>query len=116
MDIIFIENLTFWGRHGLLPHEKLQKQPFVIDIELRLDLTPSGVSDKLKDTLDYGEVKIIIQNIIEGKRANLIEYLGERICTELLKNPLIQSVKITLRKTRIWPEGVPGVIIERARA
>lgn len=116
MDIIFIENLIFWGRHGLLPHEKLQKQPFVIDIELRLDLTPSGMSDKLRDTLDYGEVKTIIQTIIEGERANLIEHLGERICADLLKNPLVQSVKITLRKTRIWQEGVPGIIIERVRA
>ena len=115
MDTIFIENLTFWGRHGLLPHEKIREQPFGIDVKLYLDLKAAGQSDKLKDTLDYAAVKAVVQGVIEGKRANLLEHLAERICTELLSVTPIKRVSVTIRKPRIWREGVPGVTIERSR-
>ena len=115
MDTIFIENLIFWGRHGLLSHEKTREQPFQIDVTLSVDLKAAGASDKLKDTLDYAQIKAVVQSVIEGKRANLVEHLAERISVDLLKDLRVKEVKVTIRKTRIWREGVPGVTIERAQ-
>lgn len=115
MDSIFIENLVFWGRHGLLPHEKLREQPFTVDVEVTLDLTQASQSDTVKDTLDYSLVKTAVQKHIEGKRVDLLEHLAKNICDEILLDTRAIKVKITMRKTGIWREGVPGVTITRGR-
>jgi len=116
MDTIFIENLVFWGRHGLLSFEKTREQPFAVDVELTLDLKRAGESDKLADTLDYAAVKDIVQRTIEGKRVNLVEHLAEQMCSEILEDNRVNNVSITIRKTRIWREGVPGVMLKRSRS
>ena len=40
-DRILLEGMVFHGRHGTLPAERELGQPFVVDIELRLDPEPS---------------------------------------------------------------------------
>src|ERR687893_2894426 len=55
-DRILLEGMVFHGRHGTLPAERELGQPFVVDLELRLDLRPAGLSDDLARTVDYGEV------------------------------------------------------------
>jgi hypothetical protein len=44
-DRIILEGMVFHGRHGVLPAERELGQPFVVDVELRLDLRPAGLSD-----------------------------------------------------------------------
>jgi dihydroneopterin aldolase len=39
-DRILLEGMVFHGRHGTLPAERELGQPFVVDVELRLDLRP----------------------------------------------------------------------------
>jgi len=54
-DRILLEGMIFHGRHGTLPAERELGQPFVVDIELRLDLQAAGLSDDLTQTVDYSE-------------------------------------------------------------
>lgn len=98
MDTIFIEGLIYWGKHGLTQKEKLHEQPFAIDVQLHVDTQVAGKSDKLHDTIDYSQVKDVIQRIIEGKRANLLEHLAFRICDELFSDTRISRVAITIRR------------------
>ncbi len=70
-DRILLEGMIFYGRHGTLPAERELGQRFIVDIELRCDLRPAGLSDDLAKTVDYGEVHRQAREIAEGPPAGL---------------------------------------------
>jgi dihydroneopterin aldolase len=83
-DRISLTNMRFEGRHGVLEEERAAVQPFEVDVELHLDLRPSGLSDDLSLTVDYRDVFEICREIVEGPSCRLIETLADRIAARLL--------------------------------
>jgi dihydroneopterin aldolase len=51
-DRITLRGMRFLGRHGVSLEERLEPQPFEVDVILRADLSRSAVSDELADTID----------------------------------------------------------------
>ena len=101
-DLILLEEMTFHGRHGTLPAERELGQPFVVSVELRLDLRPAGTSDDLKKTVDYGGVHRLAREIVEGDPVDLIETLAERICSAILENyPAVEAAKVRVAKPHV---------------
>ncbi len=101
-DRILLEGMTFHGRHGTLPAERELGQPFVVDVELRLDLRPAGTSDDLTKTVDYGEVHRLARGIVEGEAVGLVETLAERISAAVLENyPIVEAVRIRVAKPHV---------------
>jgi len=101
-DRILLEGMVFHGRHGTLPAERDLGQPFVVDVELRLDLRPAGLSDDLEKTVDYSEVHRRARKIVEGEPVNLTETVAERIATEVLEeHPPVQSVRVRVAKPHV---------------
>ncbi len=98
MDKVIIEGLRFVANHGVLPQEKLMRQPFVIDLELYLDTRKAGKSDDVRDTVDYSEIYLAVKKIMEGKSRNLLEALAEKIATVLLDNFALLGVKVRIKK------------------
>src|SRR5919199_3587627 len=98
-DRILLEGMVFHGRHGTLPAERELGQPFVVDVELRLNLRPAGLSDDLTQTVDYGEVHRRVKEIVEGEPVNLIETIAERIAAAILQDhPLAETVRVKVAK------------------
>src|SRR4028118_826670 len=94
-DRILLEGMVFYGRHGTLAAERELGQPFIVDIELRLDLQSAGLSDDLTQTVDYGEVHRQAKEIVEGTPVNLTETLAERIAGTVLEDsPTVQAVRV----------------------
>lgn len=118
-DSIFIENMRFFGHHGVLDFEANIGQPFVISVKLRTSTRKAGLSDDLNDSTHYGEVFNIIKNITEHMRFNLLECLAETIATQVLKEfPLITGIYIKINKPHAPISGVfdsVGVEIDRER-
>lgn len=101
MDKLILRELHFLGRHGLLPVEAENAQPFSATVELELPLANAGVSDRLDQTVDYRIVQAVVRSVIEGSRKHLIETLAESIATALLqKFPLVSAVGIEVTKPR----------------
>ena len=101
-DRILLEGMVFHGRHGTLPAERELGQPFVVDVELRLDLRPAGLSDKLEETVDYGEVHRQAKEIVEGTSVNLIETVAQRIATAILEaHPPVEAVRVKVGKPHV---------------
>jgi dihydroneopterin aldolase len=101
-DRILLEGMVFHGRHGTLPAERELGQPFVVDVELRLDLRPAGLSDDLARTVDYGEVHRRTREIVEGEPVNLTETLAERIATAVLEDhPSVNAVRVRVAKPHV---------------
>ncbi|WP_129595857.1 dihydroneopterin aldolase [Anaerophilus nitritogenes] len=119
MDKIIMKNLSFYGYHGALPEENKLGQKFFIDIELCADLKKAGQTDSVKDTIHYGEVYILVKEIVENKRFSLIEALAENITKEIFTSfPLVQKIHTIIKKPQAPVEGIfdyMGVEIRRKR-
>jgi 7,8-dihydroneopterin aldolase/epimerase/oxygenase len=98
-DRILLEGMIFHGRHGTLPAERELGQPFVVDIELRLDLQAAGLSDDLTQTVDYSEVHRQAKEIVEGPPVNLTETVAERIAGAVMENYLeVEAIRVKVAK------------------
>ncbi len=101
-DKILLEGMVFHGRHGTLPAERELGQPFVVDIELRLDLQPAGLSDDLAQTVDYSEIHRQAREIVEGPPVSLTETVAERISGTVLENfPTVDAVRVKVAKPNV---------------
>jgi dihydroneopterin aldolase len=101
-DKIVLEGMVFHGRHGTLPAERELGQPFVVDVELRLDLRPAGLSDDLTQTVDYGEVHKQVKEIVEGPPVSLTETVAERVAATVLEqHPPVEAVRVKVAKPHV---------------
>jgi 7,8-dihydroneopterin aldolase/epimerase/oxygenase len=101
-DRILLEGMVFHGRHGTLPAERELGQPFVVDVEMRLNLRPAGLSDELEKTVDYGEVHRQAKEIVGGTPVNLTETVVERIAAAILEeHPRVEAVRVKVAKPHV---------------
>jgi dihydroneopterin aldolase len=119
-DRIELHGMRFEARHGALPEEALEAQPFEVDVVLELDLAAAGTTDDLARTVDYGDVFRRARAIVEqGPHVALIETLAERIASDVLAaHPAAEAVTVRVRKPRAPLPGVlawAGVEIRRER-
>ncbi|MFA9458020.1 dihydroneopterin aldolase [Halalkalibacter sp. AB-rgal2] len=98
MDRIYLNELQFYGYHGVFEEEKKLGQRYIVDVVMKLNLIEAGRTDELNYTIDYGDAYERIQSIVEGKPYKLIEVVAEKIAAELLQTyTLLQecTVKVT---------------------
>lgn len=98
MDSIEITGIRCYGYTGYLPEEQVLGQWFEIDLMLGIDLTRSGKSDNIEDTLDYREVIAIVKRHISQTQVSLIEALAEIIAQDILTLDKVQQVRVRLSK------------------
>lgn len=111
MDTLSLRGLQFHGHHGTEPWEQEIGRRFIVDIELEMDLTASGRSDRLEDAADYRSVYAGVKQVLETERYQLIERLAWRVLEELFgRFPQIDSVRVRVSK----PEAPIGGINEAA--
>lgn len=117
-DRIVLQNMRFEATHGYYEHEQRTKQPFEVDVELRLDLRPSGIADDLEQTVDYAKVYAVVREVVESRSFRLLEALAEEISRELLAGFAVAEVEIRIRKPAVdlgGPLDYAGVQIRRPR-
>ena len=117
-DRIILDAMVFQGTHGVYAEEQQTPQPFEVDVELRLNLQPAGLSDDLAQTVDYSRVFDTCRQIVESTRFNLIEALAEAIAHEILAGFPADEVTIRVRKPKVRMGGTlraAGVEIRRRR-
>jgi dihydroneopterin aldolase len=101
-DRILLTDMVFHGHHGTLQAENDLGQPFVVSIELHLDLRPAGSSDDLTRTVDYSEVHRMARDVVEGPPVQLTETLAERIAAGVLRDhPTVEAVKVKVAKPHV---------------
>jgi 7,8-dihydroneopterin aldolase/epimerase/oxygenase len=116
-DKLTLDDVRFFGRHGVTAAEQEVGAWFSVDAELQLDLAAAAVSDDLRATVDYGAVAQRIVAIGTGQRVNLIERLAGLIVDALLREFPTREVSVRVRK--LTPPGgmlgTPGVALRRVR-
>ena len=98
MDHIVIKGLRELGVHGVLPEEQSRPQPFEVDVELTVDATLPGRSDRIEDTVDYSAVAEAVSRVVSSERYALLERLATRIAEVCRVDERVQSVSVTVRK------------------
>ena len=98
MDRIVIKGLRELGVHGVLPEEQSRPQPFEVDVELVVDASNAGGSDRLDDTVDYAAVAEAISRVVASERYALLERLATRIAEVCRVDERVLSVSVTVRK------------------
>jgi len=100
-DRIQLRGLRVVGTHGVLAEEKSRPQPFEFDLDLSVDLAPAGATDRLSDTVDYGEVAQRVADVVSERSFELLEALAAAIAEGVLASDLrITTVTVHLRKLR----------------
>ena len=98
-DFIKITNLEIYAYHGVLAEEKQKGQVFFVNLKLYLDLRKPGVSDDLKDAVNYDEVCTLVVDVFTKEVYDLIEKAAEKTVEALLRQfPAIEAVELELRK------------------
>lgn len=99
MDKISVNQMAFYGYHGVFPEETKLGQRFVVDLEVSCDLKEAGVSDDLSYSINYAELYTLSREIVEGKPFQLIEAVAENIAsTVLAKFSRVLEVRVKVIK------------------
>lgn len=117
-DRLLLEDVRFYGHHGVSKAEQTVGVWFSVDAELAVDLTPAATSDDLGSAIDYGRVARRIVEIGTQGRVNLIERLAGQIAQALLREFPAQQVRVRVRKLTPPLEGLvgtPSVELTRSR-
>jgi dihydroneopterin aldolase len=95
---IKLTGLEVFAFHGVLPSEKEQGQLFLIDLELGLDLSTAGHSDRLEDTIDYGALARAVHDRVATERWDLLERVAHRVAELVMELPTVEQVAVTIHK------------------
>jgi dihydroneopterin aldolase len=115
MDIIFIEELRAETWIGIYPREKAMPQTVEISLQIGVSTVTAGVSDDIRDTVDYSLVVERLRADLTLSHFNLLEALAEHVASYLLETFAVQWVRVSVAKLGMMP-GVKrvGIIIERS--
>ncbi len=95
---LILSGLTAFGYHGNKPAERKLGQVFTADLEVTVDSRKAAASDHIADTISYPLLEKTARQILEGKPANLLETVAERIAAALLEHPEVIQVTIRVSK------------------
>ncbi|MBS3993474.1 MAG: dihydroneopterin aldolase [Bacteroidetes bacterium] len=95
MGKIKVEQIAVYAHHGCMIEEAKIGSDYLVDVEVKADISKSSVSDSLLDTVDYVHLTKIVQQEM-AVRSELLEHVGKRIIDRILGE--LELVK----KTTVW--------------
>lgn len=85
LDKIYVNQMEFYGYHGVFPEETRLGQRFIVDLMVLVDLKQAGESDELEHSVNYGELYQVCKDIVEGQPYKLVEAVAESIAKTVLQ-------------------------------
>jgi len=105
---IALENLEFYGHHGLYPKENLIGNTFVVDMFASLS-DEHFQAGNLDSGLSYELAYLAIKEIMLEPEA-LLETLAKKIHDRMYQlQPLLQQVEVLIRKKQVPIDGFIGM-------
>jgi 7,8-dihydroneopterin aldolase/epimerase/oxygenase len=106
MDKIYVNQMEFYGYHGVFPEENTLGQRFMVDLMVLVNLKKAGETDELEHSVNYGELFQVCKEIVEGKPYKLVEAVAEKIAEIVLRQFTIVS-EVTIKVIKPDPP-IPG--------
>ncbi len=94
-----IDRLALHARHGTKEAERSLGQRFFLDLVVTAEVGDAPRSDRLEESVHYGDVIKAASAIFTGRDFNLIEAAADAVATELLRRfPPIVAAAVTVHK------------------
>lgn len=106
LDRIYLNKMEFYGYHGVFPEENRLGQRFIVDLIVSLNLKNAGETDHLDDSVNYGELYKLCEEIVEGPPIKLLEAIAEKIAQSILGEFVLIS-EVTVKVIKPDPP-IPG--------
>jgi dihydroneopterin aldolase len=107
---LFLSGIRAEGHHGARPGEKDAAQPFVVDLDLEVDVT----GDAIDATADYRGVTERVRKVIEEGSFDLIESMAVSIADACLAFGSIDRATVVVHKpntaNRLEIDGVAAAV------
>lgn len=116
-NVVTLKAMRFHARIGVLPHEAEIAQS--IEVDASLWVRTGGTQLTAKDIIDYRRVYDLVAEVVTGGHTSFLEEVCERIAQRALELPLVERVRIAVRKPNValpGPLAYAEVALERERA
>jgi len=91
---LFLSGIRAEGRHGARPGEKDTPQPFVVDLDLEVDVG----DDSIEGTADYRAIVEAVREVIEQGSFDLIESMAEAIAHRVVSIAHVTTATAVVHK------------------
>jgi len=116
LDLVFIEGFAGRTVIGIHESELHLPQTVLIDVCAGLARVAACDTDRIADTLDYGELRLRLQRLMAEHGVQLLEALAERVAHIALDEFGARWVRVRVAKPRKFDDTeAVGVVIERRR-
>jgi FolB domain-containing protein len=116
-DLIRIHDLLLRAVIGINEEERRDRQDVLINIALYANLRSAGVSDDIRDAVNYRTLTKQVIKRVEESQFYLVEKLAAEIAAICLEDPRVERVQVRVEKPGAlrFARSV-GVEIDRTRA
>ena len=98
MGIIALEGMTFYAHHGYYIEERKRGKNYSLDVVVDTNLSPSGDSDELEDTVNYEVIYKICKEEMDDPK-HLIEAVAKSIADKINHQyPNVSSIQVKVCK------------------
>ncbi len=99
---ITLDNMIFYGYHGLHEAERTLGQRFSVDINVETDPDLDQNVKQLEDTVDYTAIYEEVKEEVENYKYHLLENLANKVLDRIMeKFPLVMNAKISIKKIAV---------------
>jgi dihydroneopterin aldolase len=107
---LFLSGIHAEGRHGARPGEKDEPQPFVVDLDLEVEVGP----DTIEGTADYRSIRERVGELVATGSFDLIESMAASIAETCLGFDRVVRATVVVHKpnaaTRLGIDGVAAAV------
>jgi dihydroneopterin aldolase len=113
---LFLSGIRAEGRHGARPGEKDEPQPFVVDLDLEVEVS----EDSIGATADYRAIVDAVREVVEQGSFDLIETMAVEIARRITSIAGVITVTAVVHKPnaagRLGIDGVAAAATATASA
>ncbi len=91
---LFLSGIRAAGHHGARPGEKDERQEFVVDLDLEVDVA----GDSVGGTADYRDITETVRGVVRDGSFDLIEAMARAIADEVMEMPRVLRVTALVHK------------------
>lgn len=107
---LFLSGIRAEGHHGARPGEKDVAQPFVVDLDLEVDVT----GDDIDATADYRGITEAVRGVVQDGSFDLIEAMAASIADACVAfEPIVRATVVVHKPnaaTRLAIDGVAAAV------
>lgn len=98
---ISLREISVVGHHGYHAAERELGQRFIVDVDLFVDVSLPGQSDKLSDAVDYEQVYRLVESTVREDRFFLIEALASDLLRKIRSQFGVRGARVKIKKPSI---------------